>query len=89
MKEEIGWKEERFRLLSDKVGKNRMADADVEAELQGLHAGEERRDSNASQVVACWFETMLEQMFAFGADQASSNFEVMCRMFSARIETPS
>ena len=31
-REEIEWKEERFRLLSDKVDKNRMADAEMEAE---------------------------------------------------------
>ena len=40
-REEIDRKEERFRLLSDKVGKNRMADAEMAAELQGLQAGEE------------------------------------------------
>ena len=33
-REEIDWKEGRFRLLSDKVDKNRMADAEMEAELQ-------------------------------------------------------
>ena len=38
-----------------KVDKNRMADAEVEAELQGLQAGEERRGSNASQTGdSCW-----------------------------------
>ena len=31
IEEEIDWKEERFRLLSDKVDKNRMADAEMEA----------------------------------------------------------
>ena len=46
IREEIDWKEGRFRLLSDKVDKNRMADAEMEAELLGLHAGEER-GSNA------------------------------------------
>ena len=34
-REEIEWKEERFRLLADNVVKNRMADAEMEAELQG------------------------------------------------------
>ena len=43
IKEEIGWKEERFTLL-DKVDQNRMADAEMEAELQGLQAGEESAD---------------------------------------------
>ena len=36
IREEIDWKEERFRLLSDKVDINRLADAEMEAELQGL-----------------------------------------------------
>ena len=34
IKQEIEWKEERFTLLADKVDKNRMADAEMEAELQ-------------------------------------------------------
>ena len=42
IREEIVWKEERSTLLSDKVGKNTMTDAEMEAELQGLQAGEER-----------------------------------------------
>ena len=29
IRKEIDWKEERFRLLSDKVDKNRMADAET------------------------------------------------------------
>ena len=44
-------REERCRLLSDKVDKHRMEEAELEAELRGLEAGEERRGSNASQVV--------------------------------------
>ena len=36
IREEIEWKEERFTQLSDKVDKNTMADAETEAELQGL-----------------------------------------------------
>ena len=59
-------KEECFTQLSDKVDKNTMADAETEAELQGLQAGEERRGSNASQAVECCLETMAEQIFAFG-----------------------
>ena len=34
IREEIDRKEERFRLLSDKVDKNRMTDAEMEAEVQ-------------------------------------------------------
>ena len=54
------WKEERFTLLSDKVDKNTVADAKMEAERQGLQAGEERRGSNASQAVECCLETMVD-----------------------------
>ena len=49
LRDEFKQKEERNLFLSDKVEKNRMADADMAAELQGLQAGEERRSSNASQ----------------------------------------
>ena len=79
IREDIDWKEERFRLLSDRVDKNRMADAEMKAELQGLQAGEERRGSNASQAVDCCLETTLELIFAFEGDQARSKFEVMCK----------
>ena len=49
LRNEVKQKEERILFLSGKVEKNKMADADVGAELQGLQAGEERRGSNASQ----------------------------------------
>ena len=67
---EIHRNEERFRHLSDKVDKNKMDDAEMGAELQGLQAGEERRGCNASQAVDCCLETMVEQIVALGADQA-------------------
>ena len=69
IREEIEWKEERCTQLSDKVDKNKMADAETEAELQGLQAGEERGGSNASQAVECCLETMVEQIFALGTGQ--------------------
>ena len=81
------WKEERFRLLSDKVGKNRMADAEMEAELQGLQAGEEGRSSNASQAVDCCLETMVEQVFAVGPDHTRSTFDALCQIFFRGFET--
>ena len=59
--EEIEWKEERFTQLADKVDQNRMADAEMEAGLQGLQVGE-GRGSNASQAVDCCLETMVEQV---------------------------
>ena len=79
------WKEGRFRLLSDKVGTNRMADA--EAQLQGLQAGEEGRSSNSSQAVDCCWETMVEQVFAVGTDQARSTFDALCQIFFRGFET--
>ena len=58
-----------------------MADAEMTAELQGVQAGEERRrGSNASQAVDCCMETMVEQIFAMGADQARSEFDAMCQI---------
>ena len=51
-------------LLSDKVEKNKMADADMAAELQGLHAGEERRGSNASQTGGSCLEASWQQIAA-------------------------
>ena len=85
--EEIEWKEERFTQLADKVDKNRMADAEMEAELQGLQAGEERRGSIASQAVDCCLETMVEQIFTMGTDQARFTFDALCKIFFTRFET--
>ena len=55
-----------------------MVDAEMAAELQGLQAGE---GSNASQAMDFCMETVVEQFFAMGADQARSKFEAMCQMF--------
>ena len=52
-----------------------MVDAETEAELQGLQAGEERRGSNASQAVECCLETMVEQIFALGTGARDENAE--------------
>ena len=68
IKEQFDWKKERFRLLSDKGDKNRMADAEMEAELQGLQAGEERRGSNASQTGDGCMEALWQQFIALGAN---------------------
>ena len=86
IREEIDRSEERFRQLSDKVDKNKIVDADMSAELQGLQAGEERRGSNASQAVDCCVETMVEQFFAMGADQARCKFDAMCEVFFEKFE---
>ena len=88
LREEIEWKEERFTLLSDSVDKNTMADAEMEAELQGLQAGEERRGSNASQAVECCAESMVEKIFTIGTDQAMSQFDALYQKILKRFETP-
>ena len=88
IREDIDWKEERFRPPSDEVDKNRTAGADMDAELQGLQVGEGRRGSNASQAVVCCLEMMLEQIFVLGADQARAKFEVMCQMFLLKNRDP-
>ena len=53
-----------FFFLSGKVEKNMMADADMAGELQGLHAGEERRRSNASQTGDSCLEVLWQQIAA-------------------------
>ena len=53
LQEELKQKEERILLLSNNVDQNKMADAEIAAELQSLQAGEERRGSNASQTGDC------------------------------------
>ena len=63
-------KERRVHELSKKVDSNRMAAAELEDELRGLQAGEERRGSNASQVNECCLDTVAEQLFTMGAAQA-------------------
>ena len=54
--------------LSNKVDKNKMADAEMAAELQSLQA-EERRGSDASQTGACCKEALWQQFIAFGANR--------------------
>ena len=70
IRKEIMQKKERFHLLLDRAAKHEMAEAEMEAELQGLQAGEERRGSNASQTVDCGSETMFEQILAMGTKKA-------------------
>ena len=62
------------RKRSDKVKRNKMADAEIAAELQGLPA------------VDCCMETMVEQFFSMGADQARSKFDAMCQIFFKKFE---
>ena len=85
IREETDRNEERFRQLSDNVDQNKMVDAEMAAELQGLQA-EERRGSNASQAVGFCMETRVEQFFAVGADQARFKFDAMCQVFFKKFE---
>ena len=75
-----GEKEPKCDKQKENVDKYRMVDAEMETELEELQAGEERRGSNASQAVDCCMETMVEQFFAVGADQARSKFSSMCQV---------
>ena len=61
-------KEERILFLSNKVDKNKMADAEMAAELQSMQAGEERRGSNASQAGDGCLEALWQQLIALGAN---------------------
>ena len=50
------------------VDKNTMEDAEMEAELEGLQAGEERRGSNTSQTGDGCLEALWQQFIALGAN---------------------
>ena len=58
--------------VSDKVDKNKMAGADMAAELKRLQAGEERRGSNASQTGDCCMEALWQQIIVLGTNQAEA-----------------
>ena len=83
IKEEIDWKEERFRLLSERVDKNRMADAEMEAEVQGLQPEEERRGSNASQTGGGCLEALWQQPIALGANGMETFVQRLQRQMGA------
>ena len=80
---EIDRNEERFRQLSDKVDKNKVVDAEMTAELQGVQAGEERRGTNcgcrSGEVkVRCFVPGVLQKnrgLYPFGADARRRNSE--------------
>ena len=86
LRDDVKQKEERILVLSDKVERNKMVDAEKAAELQMLQAGEEGRGSKASQAVDCCMETMVEQFFGMGADQARSKFDATCQVFFKKFE---
>ena len=55
--------QEGLKQKENKVEKNKMADAEMAAELQSLQAGEERRGSNASQTGDCCMEALWQQFY--------------------------
>ena len=83
-KRSSGKKEERFRLfLSDRVDKNKMADAEMAAEQQSLQAGEERRGSNASQTGDGCLEALWQQLIVLGANGVEAFVERLQREMGA------
>ena len=74
IREEIDRNEERFRQLSNKVEKNKRADAAMASESEGLHAGGERRGCDASQTGDCYMEEMLQQVIALGTNRVEAFF---------------
>ena len=69
--------------MSNKVDKNKMADAEVAAELQSLQAGEERRGSNASQTGVCCLKEMLQRVIALGTNGVEVLFQRVRREMRA------
>ena len=89
VREEIIQREERFLLLSKNVESNRMATAELEEKLRGLQAGEERRGSDASQVVECCLDTVAEQFHTVGAEKPKHQFAIFwTKRFSKIFEAP-
>ena len=83
LQQELGQKEERIFFLSGKVEKNKMADAELAAELQGLQAGGERRGNDVSQADDCCLEAMLQKVFALGTNGVETLFQRVRREMGA------
>ena len=77
VREEIDFREARCLQLSNKSSGNRMAAEDVEEELWGLQAGEERRGGYASQANECCLDAVAEQLFTMGAARARQRLQVL------------
>ena len=88
LQEEIGQREERHLFLSNKVDKNEMQEAEMVAELQSLHTGEERRGSNASQTGDCCLEALWQQFIALGANQFAFVQRLQREMGAAQGQMP-
>ena len=72
IREENDRKEERFR-------QNKMADAEMAADLQSLQAGEKRRGSNAPKTGDCCLEEMLQSVIALGTNGVEVLFQTVRR----------
>ena len=63
-----------------------MAEAEMEAELQGLQAGEERRGSNASRTGDCCMEAAWQQFITLGTNRVEALFQRFHREMGAAQE---
>ena len=90
LREDVKQKEEHILFLPDKVEKNRMADADTAAELQGSQAGEERGGSNASQTGDSCLEALWQQFAAvcaaLGPNQVDALATAVFKKGSRKVE---
>ena len=82
LEEDVKQKEECNLCLSEKVEKYERTEAEMEAELQNLQAGEERRGCNASQAVNC----CMEELGIMGAEKAVYHFELLRGMLQRMFE---
>ena len=83
LREDVKQEEERIFFLSDKVEKNKMADAEMAAELQGLQAGGERRGSDVSQTGDCYLDELFRKVIALGTNGVEALFERVRREMGA------
>ena len=87
MEESKALYETRFRALSEKSGDCRKAAAELDNEIQALQAGEETKDSSASQSNGCCFDpTIWEQVFAFGETRTASFIQFMQQEFCQALQ---
>ena len=66
---------ERILFSSDKVDKNKVADAKMAAELQGLQAGGERRGGDVSHTGDSCLEEMLQKVITLGTNGVEVLFQ--------------
>ena len=86
LRDEVKQREERNLFLSDKVENNKMADADMAAELQGLQAGEERRNSNDSQTGDSCLEALWQQLAAVCAAVGPNQIDALANAVVQRFK---